>query len=241
VIIVEGDVNFLCLLGDIVNARRYASYLICGIVIVEALRYGSACDIAAFISAMQAQVGKLRTGNVVLHLHHSEVFALRCIDKNQREISTPKESQSFLSIRVRKPMPIPQLDRKAIITKQCGELVEFIELVLARWKRRTELEQKSTQLACLAQWFNFVEDSLADKALQLSRTFADFGGLKVFWERLTEIQRIDSPPEPHAFDAFQKREPLSFAHGSLTQLLTPQSLRPAARSWSIFLELPELS
>ena len=41
-------------------------------------------------------------------------------------------------------------------------------------------------------------------------------------ERLTEIQRIDFPPEPHAFDAFQKREPLSFAHGSLTQRAVAQ-------------------
>ena len=61
-----------------------------------------------------------------------EVLTLRRIDKNKRRAFTLKESQGVLSMRLRKPIPIAQLNRKRLITKKRNELLELVELVFAR-------------------------------------------------------------------------------------------------------------
>jgi hypothetical protein len=78
---------------------------------------------------MQAKVGEPRAGEQVLSLHHGEVLTLRRINKDKRQPFTLKESQGFLSMRLRKPIPITQLNCKPLITKKRGELLEFVELV----------------------------------------------------------------------------------------------------------------
>ena len=72
-------------------------------------------------------------------------------------------------MRLRKPIPITRLDCKPLISKQGGELIKFIELVFAWRKRRTELKQKSAELAGFPQWFNLCQNSLGDKTLRLGR------------------------------------------------------------------------
>ena len=72
-------------------------------------------------------------------------------------------------MRLRKPIPITQLNCKPLITKKRSELLEFAELVFAWRKRRTELKQKSAELAGFPQRFNLCENSFGDNTLQLGR------------------------------------------------------------------------
>ena len=86
--------------------------------------------------------------------HYGEVLTLGGIDKDKRQPITLKESQGVLSMWLRKPIPITQLNCKPLITKKRSELLEFVEFVFAWRKRRAELKKKSAELAGLAQWFD---------------------------------------------------------------------------------------
>ena len=124
--------DFLRFFGEVSNACCYSSYLICGIVIVEALSYASARDITAFVSTMQTEINELRTSHRILPLHHGKMLALWRINQNERKVSTLKECQSFLPVQLQEPIPIAQLDSESLSPKQIGELFEVTEFVLAR-------------------------------------------------------------------------------------------------------------
>ena len=73
VVVIEGDMDFFGLFGEIADARRDAGYLIIRVIIVETLGDAFASDVAALVAPMQAKVGEPR-----LVTRFSDCITVKC-------------------------------------------------------------------------------------------------------------------------------------------------------------------